>query len=232
MRSGGLFVVFDGIDGSGKGTQIREVERTLLGWNKYQDVVLTREPTWKAEEIRKRLETETDPLANGARMAKLYIGDRGEHWKEIKSDIERKRVVLCDRYAMSTLAYQSTQGQTMFDLVSAHFTVNAGTPDITFYLSLSPEEAAQRISARGEAREKFENVDFARKLAAQYDFLFKESQKDGGISKLLGRVVKINAAQEPEFVTADIIRYFEPVYRTNLTPNGETKGESFLISLE
>lgn len=230
MNTRSLFVVFEGIDGSGKGTQIGEVERTIRGWNKYQDIVLTREPTWRAEEIRKRLETETDPLANGARMAELYIGDCGEHWKEIRSDLERKRVVLCDRYAMSTLAYQSTQGRTMFDLVSAHFTVNVGTPDMTFYLSLSPEEAAQRMAARGEAREKFENINFAIKLAGQYDFLFQESQKDGGISKLLGHVVKIDAAQESKFVTVNITKHLEPVYRAILS-NSNGSPEKFYMPL-
>ena len=214
-----MFVVFEGIDGSGKGTQIGEVEKAIRRWNKYQPVVLDREPTWRADEIKKRLATETDPMSNSARLAWLFISDRGEHYfTDIRPDIERRRVVLCDRYAMSTLAYQSLPGeQTMLDLIGAHFTANVGTPDITFYLALSAEEAARRMSARGDAKEKFENVDFARKLAAQHDFIYRNAQQDGAIKQLLGRVVKIDAAQEPRFVTADILRYLEPVYRGKLT---------------
>lgn len=216
MNAAGLFVVLEGIDGSGKGTQIGEAEKAIRGWNKYQPIVLDREPTWRAEELRSRLTKETDPMANAVRMAGLFIGDRGEHYLEIKSDVERNRVVLCDRYAMSTLAYQSTQGQAMLDLVSAHFTANVGTPDITFYLALSAEEAAQRISVRGEKREKFENIEFARKLAGQYEFLYNSAQQDGPIQKLLGRVVKIDAAQDPKDVNADVLRHLEPVYRAKL----------------
>ena len=217
MNATGLFVAFEGIDGSGKGTQIGEVEKAIRGWNKYQPLVLDREPTWKAEELRSRLTTETDPMTNSARMAGLFIGDRGEHYLEIKSDVERSRVVLCDRFTLSTLAYQSTQGQTMLDLVSGHFAANVGTPDITFYLALSAEEAARRMSVRGDKREKFENIDFARKLALQHEFLYRESRQDGLIGKLLGRIVKIDAAQEPKFVTADILRYLEPVYISKLS---------------
>ena len=230
-NAAGLFVVFEGIDGCSRSTQIGKVAEAVRKWNKYQDVVFTGEPTWMADEIKTRLATETDPMSNSARLAWLFISDRGEHYfTDIRSDLERRRVVLCDRYAMSTLAYQSLPGeQTMLDLISAHFTANIGTPDITFYLALSAEEAARRMAARGDAREKFENVDFARKLAAQYEFIWREAQQEGAIKQLLGRVVKIDAAQEPRFVTADILRYLEPVYRARL--NGKNEGD-FCLPLE
>ena len=232
MNATGLFVVFEGINGSGKRTQIGAVEKAIRGLNKYLDIVLTREPTGGAEEIRRRLETEIDPLTNSARLATLFISDRREHYfKDIRQDLERGRVVLCDRYSISTLAYQSLPGEmTMLDLVSMHFSADIGTPDITFYLALSAEEAARRMAARGDKRERFENVDFARKLAAQHEFLYREAQQDGAIKSLLGKVVKIDAAQESKFVTADIFRYLEPIYRA--MRNGVQMNGDFCVKLE
>ena len=217
MNAIGLFVTFEGIDGSGKGTQIGETEKAIRSWNKYQDVVLTREPTWRTDELRQRLITETDPTANGGRMTMLFVSDRGEHYhKDIRADIERRRVVLCDRYSMSTLAYQSAQGEPMLNLISAHFTENIKTPDITFYLALDQKEASRRISERGEKREKFENVDFAKKLVEQHEFIYKESQREGAIKDLIGKIVKIDATQEPKFVTTDILEHLKLIYCARL----------------
>lgn len=215
INMGGLFVVFEGIDGCGKTTQIGEVERTIRQWNKYQDIVLTREPTYKADELRRRLTTETDPMANAQRMAQLFISDRKTHYqKDILSDIWNGRVVLCDRYAMSTLAYQSVQGVPMESLVKMHREAEIPAPDITFYLTLSAEEAASRRSGRGEQREKFEELEFARRLAKQHDVVYEESKKDGKIERLLGPVIRINANKKPADVSQDILTVLEPIYRS------------------
>src|SRR3989344_8456911 len=95
----GLFVVFEGPDGSGKGTAIAHVEKAIRDWNKHQNIVLTREPTHEAKELAKMLKTKSDPM-NGAReMTKLFVDDREKHFhNEIKKDLLKKRVVLCDRY--------------------------------------------------------------------------------------------------------------------------------------
>jgi dTMP kinase len=218
MNATGLFVVFEGIDGSGKSTQREEVARAICKWNKYQPVDRDREPTWRAEEIKKRLESEKDPESNGVVLANLFIEDRRRHYfEDIRPAIERRRVVLCDRYAMFTLAYQSLQGQSMFNLVSLHFSANIRTPDITFYIAISAEEATRRIALRGEAHENHDGFNFATNLCEQYEFLYRESQREGQISNLLGRVVKIDGAQDPQHVTSDILSYFEPVYRERLS---------------
>jgi dTMP kinase len=166
-----LFVVFEGIDGSGKSTQIGRVADEIRRWNKYQDIVLTREPTWKARDIKQRLERERDAFSNGVPMAAGYIADRAEHWGEIRNDLELNRVVLCDRYVLSTLTYQSTQGVDVLQLANDHFRLGIGRPDITFYLALSPDEAERRIVARPEKREKFEEINFARRLVEQHECL-------------------------------------------------------------
>ncbi len=217
----GLFVAFEGIDGSGKSTQIVEVLRAIQEINKYQPIVRTREPTWRAEEIRRRLEIERDPMSNSSLLAAQFISDRREHYLlDIRPDLERNYVVLCDRYAMSTLAYQSLPGKTtMFDLVSAHFTANIGTPDVTFYLNLSADESMRRIASRSDEREKFEDIDFAHKLVERHEFLYQESQKDGIIGNLLGKIIKIDATHETKIVTSEILRHLEPIYLSKIQPN-------------
>lgn len=214
----GMFIAFEGIDGSGKGTQIVESLRAIQELNKYQPIVRTREPTWRADEIRRRLESERDPMSNSSLLAAQFISDRREHYfTDIRPDLARNYVVLCDRYMMSTLAYQSLPGKiAMFDLVSAHFTSNVGTPDITFYLSLSADEAAQRIITRGDALEKFEDIDFARKLVERHEFLYGESQKESIIGKLLGKVIKIDATPNNKIVTSEILSHLEPIYLSKI----------------
>ncbi len=218
MKVAGMFVAFEGIDGSGKSTQIVEVLRAMQELNKYQPIVRTREPTWRAEEIRRRLEAERDPMSNSPLLATQFISDRREHYfTDIRPDLARNYVVLCDRYIMSTLVYQSLPGKmTMLDLVSAHFTANVGTPDITFYLSLNAEEATKRIAIRGDECEKFEDVYFARKLVDQHEFLYHDSQKEGVVGNLLGKIIKIDATPEAKIVTSEILSHLEPIYLSRI----------------
>ncbi len=218
MNATGMFVAFEGIDGSGKGTQIVEVLKAIQELNKYQPIIRTREPTWRADEIRRRLESEIDPMSNSPLLATQFITDRREHYfTDIRPDLARNYVVLCDRYTMSTLAYQSLPGKmTMFDLVSAHFTANIRAPDITFYLSLSAEEAARRIISRGGKLEKFEDINFARKLVEQHEFLYNESQKEGIIGNLLGKIIKIDATPETKTVASEILSHLEPIYLSKI----------------
>jgi dTMP kinase len=211
-----MAVGFEGPDGSGKGTAIGNVERAIRGWNKYQDIVLTREPTYKARELIGLLQKQSDPMENARRMTQLFVDDdrRAHYQDEIKPDVERRRVVLCDRFSMSTLAYQSAQGQSMDELLEAHFKARIGTPDITFYLALSAEEAIRRVSLRGEAKEVFEQPEFVKRVVTQHELIYANSLELGSpTQRLLGRVVKIDASPSPDEVARQMLAELEPVYR-------------------
>lgn len=69
----GAFVVFEGIDGSGKSSQIAKLADEIRVRDKYQPVLLTREPTWRAGEIRKKLAEDRDAFSDGGRLAYLYV---------------------------------------------------------------------------------------------------------------------------------------------------------------
>lgn len=212
----GLFVVFEGPDGSGKGTAIGNVERAIREWNKYQDIVLTREPTYRARELITMLQKQADPMENARRMTQLFVDeDRRSHYQdEIKPDVERRRVVLCDRFSMSTLAYQSAQGQPMDELLETHLRARIGTPDITFYLALGADESIRRINSRGESKEVFEQPDFIRRVVEQHELVYANSLELGSPTRnLLGRVIKIDANRSKDEVAKQILTELEPAYR-------------------
>ena len=209
-----MFIVFEGVDGSGKSTQIGEVEKAIRDWNKYQDIVLTREPTYKAIEVIKKLNEDTDPKKDASRMSNLFDNDRKVHYNnEILPDLLKNRVVICDRYSMSTLAYQSTQGRQMQELIHAHIKVRIGVPDITFYMALSTQQAMERISKRGKKREKFEQFKFIEELVNRHEFIYNQSLEENSISRLLGNVVRIDASREMGEVTKSILVELEPIYK-------------------
>ena len=78
----GMFVVFEGIDGSGKSTQIGHVANAVRDWDKYQEVVMIREPTWKCKKAITMLAIETDPMSNAKMMSELFIEDRRVHFMD------------------------------------------------------------------------------------------------------------------------------------------------------
>src|SRR5688572_26645003 len=99
----GRFIVFEGIDGSGKSTTLASVAAALR--NEGHDVVETREET-SAETgqwVKRSIAEKWDPLATSF----LFAADRARHVQEIRQDLDRGATVLCDRFLHSTLAYQS-----------------------------------------------------------------------------------------------------------------------------
>jgi len=165
MRS--LFIVFDGLDGSGKGEMIKRLSEYLK--EKGHNILLTREPTdgQFGRQAREILQTESDPLSSSEKCLQLFIKDRKEHIdKEINPAIKEGKTVICDRYYYSTIAFQHTQGIDIQSLIL----VNMGfkTPDITFILDLPATQALDRIHDRGLDTEKFEEIKFMKDLRQNF----------------------------------------------------------------
>jgi len=170
----GRFYVFEGIDGSGKSTVSRLFAERLAASGR--KVEWTAEPTssWIGEQVRRANREAHSDFAETL----LYVADRAEHTAQIRTWLDRGRDVVCDRYEGSTLAYQSVTlrphlGPKALDWlrsVNAPFVLH---PDATFLLRIDPGQAMGRISNRGE-REKFEKIDFLRKVSAVYDRLAVE----------------------------------------------------------
>ncbi len=161
------FITFEGIDGSGKSTVSKLVYQKLK--NKGYDVILTFEPTnsWLGKIVIKNIKTKSDPFETSF----VFIADRIEHCKKIKKWLDQNKIVLCDRYAESTYAYQAAQMQNIIDnpikwlkQLSKNHIIK---PDRIFLFLIKPKDALTRIKQRGELI-PFEKIDFLTKVHKNY----------------------------------------------------------------
>jgi dTMP kinase len=165
----GLFVAFEGIDGCGKSTQARLLADYIFESNKYNHVVRTREP-YKNADIRKILQSESDPYSQATKLAEMFIADRRNHVQDlIGPNLKKGTFVISDRYSFSTLAYQQTQGVDVKKLLQMH----KGLPiaDIIFIVDVPVEVAMNRMKkdTKRTTEQKFEkNKEFIAKLRKNY----------------------------------------------------------------
>ena len=151
-----LFVTFEGIEGSGKSYQCRKLHKELR--KKNLSVILTREPggTKSAEKIRKVILEDYFASDSKEKFSKytdtlLYLAARNEHVQNIiKPAIAKKKIVICDRFIDSTLAYQVYGKGVSKNLVdSIHkFILGNIKPDLTFVLKVNISKALQRLKKR------------------------------------------------------------------------------------
>ncbi len=203
----GLFIVFEGIDGSGKGTQLSELIKHLDGLNKYIDIIKTHEP-WRSYEIKRKLEEDKEAYSDGITMAKLYVEDRINHSLEIKAKLNERYFVLCDRYKMSTCAYQWTQGVDLEELFKMHEDDRILIPDLTLFIDVNAEIAQERREKRGTKYEKFEYVKFQSELRRNYLSLIERQD----CSDIFGEVCMINGRGSVEEVSDRVRNAFMVVY--------------------
>lgn len=159
------FIVFEGLDGSGGTTQVDLLRRWLFT-NGGVSVVETREPTRApiGSLITKALKGLT-PISDHA-LPYLFAADRRDHIDlKIRPALKRGAWVVSDRYALSSLAYQSAA--IGFDRV-VDLNQDILTPDLTIFLDLSPEACMERISKRGEAKERFEELKILSSVREYY----------------------------------------------------------------
>jgi dTMP kinase len=165
MNRRGLLIAFEGIDGTGKSSQLQMLATTLeqLG----RSVVITREPTDGpyGRKIRS-LFTSRAGITPAEELA-LFMADRREHVREvIEPALRAGRIVLTDRYYLSTAAYQGAAGQDPEAIMAANETF-APVPDLVLLLTLTSSQSVHRIrSLRGEALNDFEQEDTLTRVAA------------------------------------------------------------------
>jgi len=191
------FVTFEGIDGSGKTTVSHLVMEKLR--SRGHSVFLTKEPTtgWLGDVVRRGVEED----ANAITEAFLFLADRSAHIPQIRSHLEKGDVVLCDRYADSTYAYQGARlAGVLPDPV--RFLQNASrewllSPDLTIFLRVSPELGMERIKDR-PAKIRFEDLALLRQVAANYDRLARSR-----------RFAVLDGARSADVVSDDAISTIE-----------------------
>lgn len=167
MTKAGLFLTFEGIDGSGKSSQARMLADHLRGLG--HDVVLTREPGGSAgaEEIRS-LVLEGDPDRWSAETEiLLFTAARRDHLERtIRPALAEGKVVICDRFADSTRMYQGLSRGDLRGLVDQlHDLMIGREPDMTILIDMDPETGLSRAKGRQGTEERFE--DFGLDLQQQ-----------------------------------------------------------------
>ena len=195
----GKFIVFEGIDGAGKTTQVNLLLEKLEAAGK--SAYLTAEPTDlpTGRELRRVLSGEVKK--SNCEIATLFTLDRIAHNKDAMVGIERVLAggydVICDRYYYSTLAYQGFS--TDYEWVKA---MNVGCPeirrpDLCIFLDLTPEQSIERITKGRDKLEIYENVETLTKVRDA----FRKALDD---LRATENIAIVNAYRSPEEIADEI----------------------------
>ena len=195
----GTLIAVEGIDGSGKSTLVGDLSRELASLGR--EIVVTKEPggTDFGKHLLDILHKDRDWLGYQAEFL-LFATDRSHHFQSVVVPaLERGAIVLSDRLADSSLAYQAHGrglNREMVDRIN-RWAMSDIQPDLVFYLHLTYEQASKRIRQRQKALSTFEKEqqDFWQRVIAGYD------------KELLGResVITIDASQTQEAVYAEAV---------------------------
>ncbi len=193
----GLFVVFEGVEGSGKGTQIELAARFLR--ERGREVLVTREPggTSMGERLRELLLDVATERLEPRTEALLFAASRAQHVATvIRPALDEGKVVLCDRYIDSSLAYQGwARGLGEQDVLTLNVWATQGLfPDLVVLLHLEPEEGLRRVGAEPDRIES-EGPEFLDKVSDAYLKIAEEHPE---------RFVVIDAGRPAEEVQASV----------------------------
>ena len=184
-------LAFEGLDGCGKTTQVGRLAARLEAAG--HDVLATREPTDGSWGRRIRARTLAGERAAPAEELRWFLEDRREHVEqEIVPALEAGRMVLTDRYTLSTVAYQGALGLDWRALL-AESEAAFPLPDLVLFLDVEPAEGLARVRARGGPREAFERLENLERVAE----IFRAIAAD--------YVVRIPAQGSPDGVEAAIV---------------------------
>lgn len=187
LMENGMFITFEGPDGAGKTTIISMVAK------QYENAILTREPGGIdiAEQIRSVILNKENTAMDPRTEALLYAAARRQHLIEkVKPALEEGKVVFCDRFVDSSLAYQGyARGLGMDEVLNINqFAIEKMMPDLTIYFDIEPEVGLKRIN-KNKGREinrlDLEDLAFHQKVREGYHLI---------LERFADRIVKIDAS--------------------------------------
>ena len=181
----GKFIVFEGIDGCGKTTQINEIAKWLPQsglMEKNSKLIKTREPGGSLLGKKLRgliLDNQQDDKPSSITELLLYSADRAEHISKIISPaLDNKDWILSDRFSDSTLAYQGYGRNINLEIIRSLESIvcQGEKPDLTIFLDISPEESILRRKDKIPDRIESEGIKFLQKVSNGFQSLAKEKQ--------------------------------------------------------
>lgn len=193
----GIFITVEGPDGSGKTTIIQMLAEKLE--KEGYEIVATREPGGIeiAEQIRQVILDPKNTAMDPRTEALLYAAARRQHLAEkVKPALERGKIVLCDRFVDSSLAYQGhARGLGIDEVYSINqFAIESMMPKMTLYFDVAPEVGLERINknkGREVNRLDLEKLEFHQKVREGYTMIAERFPE---------RIVTIDASKELEEV--------------------------------
>lgn len=196
------FVVFEGIDGAGTSTQIEMLKKNPLAKNFF----FTAEPSEGATGLFLREILAGKAEVSPETAAYLFAADRAEHlWGKggISEQVEGGKIVVCDRYIFSSLAYQGTTcGEILPKTINSPFPL----PEILFFFEISAEDSMARIEKRGERREIYEKREILAKTAERYRKVISEYKSQNEM-----KIVELDASLPKEKIAEQIWHCLEPL---------------------
>ena len=202
----GRFIVFEGIDGSGKTTQARMLAAALE--SRGYKVRLTAEPTELPTGRALRAALGGSVKLSECQMATLFVEDRIAHNVEpdvgINALVERGEIVICDRYYYSTLAYQGHSTDYGWVKAMNLECPEIRKPDLCIYIDLLPEQSLERIAKGRDSVEIYENVETLTKVRQQFLSVIEDIGKTD-------KICVIDGYRMPDEVARDILCCVEGV---------------------
>jgi len=199
VKEKGYFISFEGIDGSGKSTQIQKLAKFLetLGF----DVIITREPggSTGGEEIRNLLLQGNVDRWSAETEILLFTAARRDHLERIiLPAMEDNKIVICDRFTDSTRMYQGMRGPNLRNLVDMlnEKIINCD-PDLTIVIDIDPQISLKRAKSRETVEERFEDFGVEMQLNMRNGFI--ELAKE-----FSNRIEVVNGHQSVDDLAKDI----------------------------
>jgi dTMP kinase len=208
----GAFITFEGIEGSGKSTQISRLLQHLS--EQRRPVRLTREPggTPIGDQVRRILLDPANRLLDPTAELLLYAASRAQHLREvILPELEAGRIVLCDRFSDATMAYQGYgRGLSIPTIRELDRIVTVGLrPALTVLLDLPVEMGLGRARGRNTSQGLHDEARFENE-----DLVFHNRVRDGYLrlaQEEPGRIRIVNAARPPEEIQEDVRKIVDEV---------------------
>lgn len=200
----GLFITLEGPDGSGKSTQIEYLREYFH--DRGIETVLTREPggTEIGEKLRNIILDKGNSDMCDMAEALLYAASRAQHVSQlIRPALEEGKVVVCDRFIDSSIAYQG-YGRELGEAVRIinEFAVDGCMPDLTFLMEIPPEIGKSRIKSESQDRLEQEKIEFHNRVYAGYREIARVYSQ---------RFVEINAERDKLSIKKDILGRIERI---------------------
>ena len=202
----GRFIVFEGIDGSGKTTQARLLADKLKAEGR--EVFLTAEPTAYPSGIALREALGGKVKKTECQMAVMFVEDRIVHNVHpetgIRALLERGVDVICDRYYYSTLAYQGETTDYAWVKSMNLLCPEISRPDVCIYVDLLPEQSLERISKGRDSVEIYENIETLTAVREKFLFVVKDLSTTDNVKI-------IDGYRSVEAVSADIFAIVDQI---------------------